>query len=366
MKKTLLVAACSFALEATAPEYLVLIPEGIFKGIDGRPFDAPHWNLTPERGEQIVAALNQRSIDMVVDYEHATLKAQQSGEPAPAAGWLKSDGFQYVEGVGVCSKQFEWTDKAAGYISSEEYKYLSPVFLYDKTGDVKQLLHVALTNTPNLDQLPEARLAAAAQDFFAQNSQQQDSEMNEELLERLRWMLNLPISATAEDIIAELNKLVAQLQEMTGTTVAANAQNLFDVVAVMNQLKVAANSQATPDLTQFVPMAVYQEAVAKAGNADAAVKAKEIDDFITAACSDGRLTGDATINWVKDQAKINPDFVKAHLESLPKIAALTQQQTSQVNLAANHQQHAPAVDEVQNEVFGLLGVSKEDADKYGA
>lgn len=32
-------------------------------------------------------------------------------------------------------------------------------------------------------------------------------------------------------------------------------------------------------------------------------------------------------------------FVKAHIESLPKIAALTQRQTEQVNLAANHQQY---------------------------
>ena len=365
MKKTLLVAACSFALEAATPEYLVLIPEGIFSSIDGRPFDAPHWNLTPERGEQIVAALNQRKIDMVIDYEHATLKAQQSGDPAPAAGWLKSGGFQYIKGVGVCSMQFEWTDKASGYISSDEYKYLSPVFFYEKSGDVQQLLHVALTNTPALDQLPEAKLAAATQELFSQNSLQQDSTM-EELLEQLRWMLNLPLSATAEEIMAELGKLQAQIKEKTGVAVAANSQNLYDALAAIDQLKVAANSQATPDLTQFVPMAVYQEAVAKAGNADAAVKAKEIDDLITAACSDGRLTGDATINWVKDQAKTNPDFVKAHLESLPKIAALTQQQTSQVNLAANHQQHAPAVDEVQNEVFNLLGVSKEDADKYGA
>lgn len=362
MKLKTLIAACSMSLSAQS-ENFVIIPEGEFSGIDGRPFDAPAWILTPERGREIVAVLNQRHIDMVIDYEHATLKAIETGEPAPAAGWLKPNGFVYVEGVGICSTQFEWTDKAKNFIASGEYKYISPVLFYNKTGAVIGLHSVALTNKPNLDQLPEAKLAAAAQDFL---STFQDSEMNEELLERLRWMLNLPISATAEDIIAELNKLVAQLQEMTGTTVAANAQNLFDVVAVMNQLKVAANSQTTPDLTQFVPMAVYQEAVAKAGNADAAVKAKEIDDLITAACSDGRLTGDATINWVKDQAKINPDFVKAHLESLPKIAALTQQQTSQVNLAANHQQHAPAVDEVQNEVFGLLGVSKEDADKYGA
>ena len=120
MKKTLLAAVCSFALEAAQPEYLVLSPEGICHGIDGRPFDAPHWNLTPERGEQIVAALNQRSIDMVIDYEHATLEAQKTGEPAPASGWLKSGGFQYIQGVGVCSAKFEWTDKAAGFIGSEE------------------------------------------------------------------------------------------------------------------------------------------------------------------------------------------------------------------------------------------------------
>ncbi|GEM_PF-389819 len=364
MKKTLLAAACSFALEATTSDYLVLIPEGIFSSIDGRPFDAPHWNLTPERGEQIVAALNQRKIDMVIDYEHATLKAQESGDPAPAAGWLKAGGFQYIKGVGVCSTQFEWTDKASGYISSDEYKYLSPVFFYKKSGDVQQLLHVALTNTPALDQLPEAKLAAAAQEFFAQNSPQQDSTM-EELLEQLRWMLNLPLSATAEEITAELSKLQAQIKEKTGVAVAANSQNLYDALNAIDQLKIAANSQAVVDPTQFVPMAVYQEAIAKAGNADAAIKTKEMDDLITAACSDGRLTGEATIKWYKDQAKTNPDFVKAQIEALPKIAALTQKQTSQINLAANHQQ-ASAVDDVQNEVFGLLGVSKEDAEKFGA
>lgn len=36
-------------------------------------------------------------------------------------------------------------------------------------------------------------------------------------------------------------------------------------------------------------MAVYQEAVQKAGNVDAAAKAKEINDLIVAACGDGRL-----------------------------------------------------------------------------
>jgi len=139
-------------------------------------------------------------------------------------------------------------------------------------------------------------------------------------------------------------------------TVAANSQNLFDAVAAIGQLKVAANSQTAVDPTQYVPMAVYQEAIAKAGNADAAMKSKEMDDLITAACSDGRLTGEATINWYKDQAKTNPDFVKAQIEALPKIAALTQQQTDQANLAKNHQQTPPAVDDVQASIDAQFGL----------
>lgn len=352
MKLKTLIAACSMSLSAQS-EHFVIIPEGEFRGIDGRPFDATAWILTPERGHQIVAVLNQRHIDMVVDYEHATLKAIETGEPAPAAGWLKPNGFVYVEGVGICSTQFEWTDKAKNFIDSGEYKYISPVLFYNKTGAVIGLHSVALTNKPNLDQLPEAKLAAAAQDFL---STSQDSEMNEELLERLRWMLNLPVSATAEDIIAELNKLASQLNEKTGTTVAANAQNLFDAVDAIDQLKVAANNQVDP--TQFVPMAVYKEALSSASTANANAQAKELDDLIVAACSDGRLTGKATIDWVKDQAKTNPEFVKSYLGDLPKIAALNQQQTQTVDIAANHQQPTPVADEVQSLIdsqFGLQG-----------
>ncbi len=354
--KSILVASCSIDLNATST-HLVLVPEGTFNGVDGRPFDAPHWVLTPERGEQIVAALNQRKVDMVIDYEHATLKAQETGEPAPASGWLKAASFSYIKGVGICSTNFKWLDKAKGHIEKEEYKYLSPVLFYTKTGEVVGLHSVALTNTPNLDNLPEARLAALAQDYFTQNSTQ-DSEMKE-LLEQLRWMLNLPLSATAEEILAELNKLSAQIKEKTGVAVAANGQHLFDALAAIDQLKLAANSQDQVDMTQFVPMAVYQEAVANAGNAEAAQKAKEIDDLIVAACSDGRLTGQATIEWVKEQAKTNPDFVKAHIESLPKIAALTQRQTEQVNLAANHQQQ-PVVDEIATSIATQLGLNPAD------
>ncbi|TCM61871.1 phage I-like protein [Acinetobacter calcoaceticus] len=351
MKKTLLVAACSFALEASSKNF-VLIPEGIFKGVDGRPFDAPHWNLTPECGKQIVAALNQRAIDMVMDYEHATLKAQESGDPAPAAGWLKPLGFQYVEGVGICSTQFEWTDKAKGFIESKEYKYISPVLFYNKTGEVIGLHSVALTNTPNLDRLPEARLAAAAQDFLSQINDE-DSTMNE-FLKLMLKKLGLSETATEQEVIAAANSTFIKLDGAFGTLLSTTTQTLEQAIDKAVEIKVAANSQA-PDLTQYVPMTVYQEAIAKAGNAEAATKAKEIDDLIVAACSDGRITGEATINWMKDQAKTNPDFVKTHIESLPKIAALTQQQTTTVQNHAGHDQQKQYTSEAL-QVAGFMGV----------
>lgn len=352
MKKTLLAAACSFDITASA-DHFVIIPEGIFRGIDGRPTDAPHWELTPERGHAIVAVLNQRQIDMVIDYEHATLRIQDN-EPAPAAGWLKPSGFTYIEGVGICSTQFEWTDKAHSYIQAQEYKYISPVFLYDNQGNVLSLLHVALTNTPNLDQLPEAKLAAAAQDFMTQSPQ--DNNMDE-LLERLRWMLNLPVSADANDILAELDKLKTRIEAGTEIKLAENAQNLFDAVQALTT-KVAANHQ-TPNPAEYVPMAVYQDAIQQSVQVATHNQKHEIEQLITAACSDGRLTGEATIAWAKAFGEKDPDGLKTHLNGIPKIAALNQRQTQTLNLGDNTQRPTQH-DDLTLTVAAQLGLDAKD------
>lgn len=330
MKLKTLVAACSLAMTATDDtQHLVLIPEGTFKGADGRPTDAPHWVLTPARGQQLVAALNQRGVDMVIDYDHATLDNEQKQQGnAPASGWLKAGGFTYVEGVGVCSENYEWTDKAQAAIAANEYKYLSPVLYYTAAGEVVGMHSAALTNKPNLD-LPQAKLAALSEEFLST-----DSSMNEELLERLRWMLNLPVTATAEEISAELAKAQQQISEKSGVTIAANGQHLFDALAAFD-LKLAANSE--PDPNNWVPMAVYQEAIQQGQSLAANAEQEKFNQVFTAACSDGRLTGQATIEWVKQRAQTDVAGTIAYIEGLPKIAALTQQQSHTLNIAANQQ-----------------------------
>ena len=63
-------------------------------------------------------------------------------------------------------------------------------------------------------------------------------------------------------------------------TSTANDQTLLAAIDKAIEVKAAANSQAVVDPTKFVPIAVYQEAVAKAVTAEAAQNTKEIDDLI--------------------------------------------------------------------------------------
>ena len=338
MKTRPLVAACAIALNLNPdPKRLVLVPEGNFRSIDGRPFEATAangWLLTPERGQQIVATLNRQAIDMVIDYEHSTILAKTNGSPAPAAGWCDSGSFEYVAGVGICSTAWKWTERAADQIAAKEYRYLSPVFSYAKTGEVLSVLHAALTNTPALDTLPEALLVAAAQDFFAQNPQ--ESTLMDELLAFLRMMLGLPLSATAEEIMAELAKLQGQIQEKTGVSIAANSQNLFDMLSNVES-QIAALSQAMPDPSKFVPIGVVSALHAQIATMTQSAKSNEVEELITAALSDGRLLGEEHVAWARSLGAANSDALKAHLDATPKIAALSSKQSN--TIAANSQQH---------------------------
>ena len=178
----------------------------------------------------------------------------------------------------------------------------------------------------------------------------------DELLEQLRWMLNLPLSATAEEILAELGKLQQQIKEKTGVALAANSQNLFDAIDAIEQLKLAVNSQSTPDPSKYVPIAMYNEAKAQAASVATNGHEKEIKALITAACSDGRLTGKAAIAWANDFAIRDLVGFKAHLEGIPKIAALSQRQTTTANLAGEHQQQQSQSDDIAISIDAQLGL----------
>jgi len=89
-------------------------------------------------------------MDYLIDYEHQSL---EPGAVAPAAGWFK--GLEWrADGLYVTDAR--WTEKAKQMITNREYRYISPVFNYDRvTLEVTDLQSVALTNNPALRSLTD-------------------------------------------------------------------------------------------------------------------------------------------------------------------------------------------------------------------
>ena len=147
-------SAATFAqsLEAASAEFRI-IPQGEFRSIDGRPEGLPGWKMDSVIAGGIAADLAARDA-LVIDYEHQTLRVKQNGQPAPAAGWLSR--VTWREGLGLFAVDVKWTDKAKQMIGAGEYRFISPVFTFDKTsGNVGRLIGLGLTNNPGLTGLTD-------------------------------------------------------------------------------------------------------------------------------------------------------------------------------------------------------------------
>ena len=275
-----------------------LFPAGTFAARDGRPgnlrgVNATSWRLTAQDAEAVIAHWQRTATPLVVDYEHQTQLAAQNGRPAPAAGWITS--LEWEEGRGLFAG-VDWTDKARAHIRAGEYRYISPVFAFDRqSGAVLRLICAALTNHPALDGMD-----AASATF---------TPYEEPPMKQILAALGLPETA---DEAAALAALTTLRQERD----SAKAQ-----------------AEAAPDPKKFVTMttfsAVQQEAaqlrdeLTKLKNE---ARAAALKDDIEAALKDGRLTA-ATRGWAESLAKTAPDALKAFLATQPPVQALTGTQT---------------------------------------
>lgn len=302
-----------------------LFPAGVFRAVDGRPHDAPHWFMDATLAQALIDAAAAKKVPYCFDYEHQTLHAQKNGQPAPAAGWFSR--LEWEEGVGLFAVDVTWTDKARDMINAGEYRFISPLFNYDSAGNVRLLINAALTNTPALDDM-EALTAAASQLITGENTV-------DELLEQLRWMLNLPISATKEDVLAELKKLAERLSVGEGT--AATSVSLFalldnndqKIAALSAKLDAASDQPASnePDPTQYTPNDVVKELRETVAALSQKLNNNETEQLITAALSDGRLTAGADEQWARKLASKDIGLLKEHLGQRQPIAALSRTQT---------------------------------------
>lgn len=354
-KPTSAFAALALEIKPLDDGAMLLIPAGTFRAYDGRPFEgAPAWQMTARMAAQVIDARRARGTKIVIDWEHATLHRAKQGKEAPAAGWIDPADLAWREGVGLVALRRDWTPRAEAQIDAKEYLYGSPVFGYDKkTGAVTSLHSFALTNDPGLDGI------AVALSALLPDQPTTETPMDEDILEQLRWLLNLPTLATAEEVAAELQKAVNAIKATPAGTAAAS----FDLIGAVQragtaQAEIASLSAqvAAPDPARFVPVATHQVVSAQLAALQADVRGKAVDALVTNALADGRLNPAQEV-WARDLGASDIAKLQAFVDSATPLAALSGMQTGGKPPAGNPASQQLTTDALA--VCSLMGLSPD-------
>ncbi len=260
---------CLNAEGNTAPAKIPLLPAGEF--ISGR--DGRRW--TKRDAESIAKKSNEYLPYHPVDENHSTDYKGAYGDSSPALGWFSSI---HAEADGSIWANVEWTAKGRAALEAREYRYISPVFETDESGEIVKILRAALTNSPNLE-LPN--LNHQQQTAPAENPAK-EKNMNKEICAAL----GLPETAVENDVLAAISKLKTQANSAQSVDLAAYAPR-----ADLNQMEERA-VEAEKKLTEL-------NAAALKTRADAAVQKAITDRKIAPASKDAYLAMCSTEEGLK-------------------------------------------------------------------
>ncbi|MDP2202276.1 MAG: phage protease [Methylicorpusculum sp.] len=248
-KPAVKVASLAFeiAAGATVPNEAHLLPVGPFRSDDGRPEDSEAWQLDAAIAANVIQRLRDRKNDTLIDYEHQSLRSEYNGQPVIAAGWFHD--MHWREGKGLYATGVDWTAAAKQRITDKEYRFISAVFYYySATGEILDVISVALTNTPAIDGLDglgdDDGLATLSKRFSLPdlNPETTDMPTPQEELAALR-VTHVQTETALATLTAERDTLKNQLAALVSesdtlkTQVAALTQAQADAVQAADQQK---------------------------------------------------------------------------------------------------------------------------------
>ena len=320
-----------------APETITVLPLGHVVSSKGE-FDVDEGSFRAMK-----AQIAQRGVDLVVDYEHQTLK----GVEAPAAGWVKE--LKLEDGNIVAA--VEWTPRGAEYLKNKEYRYLSPVVNVRKTDNRAIGLHsLALTNTPAIENMTPI----VNSDNFEGGQKYMD-------MQKLAALLGLGPDATEEQITEALQAMAAENKSLkegqqTGEVTVANK-------AVCELLGLKAGAPAEDVTAKIMEL--------KSGTIDGVNVLEELrtlkqqtarrdaDEAVTLALKAGKITP-AQKDWAWSYALADPVGFGAFVEKAPQVVPM-----GEIDLGGSMALKSDKPDEATTMVCKQLGVSQEDLEKYG-
>lgn len=321
---------------ASAPEWIELLPAGVFRGRDGRgPF------RLADAGAVIEATRALRmSAGIPIDYDHATDLAAPEGRPAPAAGWIR----ELAERDGAVWGRVQWTRHGAAAVTTREYRYVSPVFEHRKDGVVVRLLRAALTNNPNLYLTAISSMMTDADDSYAANNAEREGESMDLPLTEIRSLLGLGPDAGAEEILDGIRALTTTPQAGANAARAAEG-NLHD---------------GAVDLGRYVPLAHFQKTVGELNQLRALHARERAERLVDEATRAGKIVP-AQREWAiaycaADEAGFNDFVARQPAVALGAIAFAD----APAGARRDEERAAAALTAAEAAVCAHLGVDAED------
>lgn len=338
---------------------IMILTDGDLGGCPDRIKILPVGRINSEKGDFVVdeesynamkAEMQRRGIDIVIDYEHQTLKDVQ----APAGGWVKDLAYT----PDAIEAKVEWTPKAQEYLKNKEYRYLSPVVLTRKSDNKAVALHsLALTNTPAINGMFAIVNSADA------DIKNDDTGGNGMDLQKIKELLGLPADAADEAVMNELIKKLGGEEKKDGhgegdtepekdaggeTEAVANSVILGllglpdgarteDVAGKIMTLKAGADSQ--------------RQEITDALNR---IRDHEAEEAVMTALKAGKITA-AQKDWAKDYALKDRTGFDSFVDKAPVVVPVGK-------LALKDAPRKPAG--VDSLVLKATGMSKEDIEKY--
>lgn len=319
------------------PEEVKILPVGTVNSEKG------DFIVDQESYKEMKAEMQRRGIDIVIDYEHQTLKDVQ----APAGGWVKD--LIYTPEAIVA--KVEWTPKAKEYLKNKEYRYLSPVVLTRKSDSKAVVLHsLALTNTPAINGM---FAIVNSVDFDTYNTPTGGKEMD---LQRIKELLGLPAETPEEDVMNALVKVLEKVKDAPDPKPEEDKEVVANSV-ILGLLELPADSK-TEDVTTKI-MALKAGASQRDQEMKETLerlKQKEADDAVMMALKAGKITA-AQKDWAKEYALKDRKGFDSFVEKAPAVVPVGKLDTTE----APKNKEKVEVDEF---ILKATGLSKEDLEKY--
>lgn len=209
---------------------------GKWKGHSAGAFEISQADL-----EQMIENFKNRGLSIPIDYEHESLENRK----APAIGWVDE---LYIKDNALYALP-KWNDEARELIKNKQYKYISPVFVFNSKDAVSgkgigtTLQSIALTNTPFLTELGEISCKEnqfnkgdkMSQNAKVPNSDGQTNELQEKLAELEAQ--NAELVKENEELKTKVAELEAKISELEGENAEELVENSIKQGLVANSQK---------------------------------------------------------------------------------------------------------------------------------